>query len=67
MHFAENEKAAARTINHWVKSETRDRITDLIPADSLNAMTRLVLVNAIYFKADRETEFEKDNTGPKMF
>ena len=64
--FAENEKAA-RTINDWVKSETRDKITDLIPADSLNAMTRLVLVNAVYFKADWEAQFEKENTGPEMF
>jgi len=64
--FADNEKAA-RTINDWVKSETRDKITELIPADSLDAMTRLVLVNAVYFKADWEAQFEKDNTGPEMF
>merc|ERR1711992_486978 len=64
--FAENEKAA-RTINDWVKAQTRDKITDLIPADSLNAMTRLVLVNAVYFKADWEAQFEKDNTGPEDF
>ena len=64
--FAENEKAA-RTINDWVKSETRDKITDLIPADSLNALTRLVLVNAVYFKADWETQFDKDKTRPEMF
>ena len=47
--FADNEKAA-RTINDWVKSETREKITDLIQADSLDALTRLVLVNAVYFK-----------------
>jgi len=64
--FAENEKAA-RTINDWVKAQTRDKITDLIPADSLNAMTRLVLVNAVYFKADWEVQFEKDYTGPEEF
>merc|ERR1712183_856676 len=64
--MGENEKAA-RMINDWVKTETRDKITDLIPADSLNAMTRLVLVNAVYFKADWEAQFEKDNTGPEKF
>merc|ERR1711953_233087 len=66
VNFAENEKAA-RMINDWVKTETRDKITDLIPADSLNAMTRLVLVNAVYFKADWETQFDKENTGPEDF
>jgi len=64
--FAENEKAA-RMINDWVKSETREKITDLIPADSLNSMTRLVLVNAVYFKADWAAQFEKDHTGPETF
>ena len=64
--FAENEKAA-RMINDWVKTETRDKITDLIPADSLNAMTRLVLVNAVYFKADWEAQFKKDQTLPRNF
>merc|ERR1712038_1470219 len=64
--FAENEKAA-RMINDWVKTETRDKITDLIPADSLNAMTRLVLVNAVYFKSDWEAQFEKENTGAEKF
>merc|ERR1719219_223651 len=64
--FAENEKAA-RTINDWVKSQTRGKITDLIPADSLNALTRLVLVNAVYFKADWAAQFDKDCTAPGRF
>jgi len=64
--FADNEKAA-RTINDWVKSETRDKIKDLIPADSLSALTRLVLVNAVYFKADWETQFDKENTDQDQF
>ena len=59
--FAENEKAA-RTINDWVKGQTRDKITDLIPGDSLNGLTRLVLVNAVYFKADWRSPFDKDAT-----
>ena len=64
--FAENEKAA-RTINDWVKSQTREKITDLIPADSLNSLTRLVLVNAVYFKADWAAQFDKENTEPDLF
>ena len=66
LDFTENEKAA-RTINDWVKTQTQDKITDLIPADSLNALTRLVLVNAVYFKADWATQFEKDRTVPGRF
>ena len=66
LDFTENEKAA-RTINDWVKTQTQDKITDLIPADSLNALTRLVLVNAVYFKADWSAQFEKDRTVPGRF
>ena len=66
LDFTENEKAA-RTINDWVKTQTRDKITDLIPTDSLNALTRLVLVNAVYFKADWSAQFEKDRTVPGRF
>jgi len=61
LNFADNEYAA-RMINDWVKSMTRDKIKDLIPADSLNGLTRLVLVNAIYFKGDWQTKFDKERT-----
>jgi len=66
LDFGDNEKAA-RMINDWVKTMTRDKIDDLIPADSLNAMTRLVLVNAIYFKGDWESQFDKEDTTESDF
>jgi serpin B len=36
-------------INDWVAGETHDKIKDLLPQGALNDMTRLVLVNALYF------------------
>ena len=55
--------AAARTaINQWVAGQTRDRITDLIPDGALNELTRLVLVNAIYLRADWAIPFDKRQT-----
>jgi len=49
---------AARTlINGWTADRTHDRITDIIPAGVLDALTRLVLVNAIYLKAPWEEPF----------
>lgn len=44
-------EAARRTINDWVAARTKDRIKDLIPQGVLDALTRLVLTNAIYLKA----------------
>ena len=37
-------------INTWVESQTGNKIKDLLPGGVLNALTTLVLVNAIYFK-----------------
>jgi serpin B len=54
-------------INDWVEERTHDRIEDLIPAGVLDAMTRLVLVNAIYLKAPWEVPFEKQLTAPGRF
>ncbi|XP_066293784.1 leukocyte elastase inhibitor-like [Branchiostoma lanceolatum] len=46
------------TINQWVEEQTEDKIKDLIPAGAVDAMTRLVLVNAIYFKGNWFKEFD---------
>lgn len=59
-------EATRSDINAWVLEQTRDRIRDLIPRGALDASTRLVLVNAIYFKAQWEDEFPEyaTRTGP---
>jgi serpin B len=53
---------ARRTINSWVKEQTDQRILDLLPPGVLNADSRLVLTNAIYFKTRWEHEFSKSAT-----
>lgn len=65
--FAGNKEAARKTINGWVEQETKDRIKDLIPRGALNALTRLVLTNAVYFKANWEDAFIKAATQDKPF
>jgi serpin B len=55
------------TINDWVAGETEDRITDLIPPGVIDALTRLVLTNAIYFNAAWALPFEKDATSDGPF
>ncbi len=44
-------EASRKTINAWVEERTRGRIVDLIPQGVIDALTRLVLTNAIYLKA----------------
>jgi serine protease inhibitor len=59
---------AARTaINGWVADETNDRIPNLLGQGSITDMTRLVLVNAIYFNAAWDTSFDKRDTQPETF
>jgi serpin B len=60
--YANATEAARLTINEWVAERTQGKIRDLIAPGMLNAMTRLVLTNAIYFKADWIHQFEKHAT-----
>lgn len=65
--FKSNYEKERKNINRWVKERTRDRIVDLLPVGSLNADTRLVLTNALYFKAAWRHSFSKPATGPASF
>ena len=49
-------------INSWVEEKTKERIKDLIPEGALGSLTRLVLVNAIYFKGEWSVPFEEKDT-----
>jgi serpin B len=61
---AEDARAA---INGWVAATTNDKITDLIPAGVLDAMTRLVLVNAVYLDATWAIQFDPEATADADF
>jgi serpin B len=60
-------EAARRVINSWVEERTANKINELIPPGLLDALTRLVLVNAIYFIGDWDTQFEPRLTHPAAF
>ncbi|ESO03166.1 hypothetical protein HELRODRAFT_174066 [Helobdella robusta] len=49
-------------INEWVERQTKNKIKHLIPRNVLNALTRLVVVNAIYYKGAWKNQFRKGNT-----
>jgi serpin B len=54
--FGAPETARAQ-INQWVADNTQQKILDLIPTGALYPDTRLVLTNAVYFKADWQMPF----------
>lgn len=54
-------------INRWVKDKTGGKIRDLIAPGILTSLTRLVLTNAIYFKGDWATQFDRSKTQTAPF
>jgi len=64
--FAETEDAR-RTINAWTSERTRARIPEIVPVGILDADSRLVLVNALYFKAAWTEPFWERSTAEADF
>ncbi|CDW59296.1 Serpin B6 [Trichuris trichiura] len=58
---------ACKHINDWVEEKTKGKIKDLIPKGAINSLTRLILTNAIYFKADWKTPFKSELTKKTTF
>jgi len=54
-------------INAWVAEQTHDKIRDLLPPSGVTSDTRLVLVNAVYFKAQWLDPFLPAATKPAVF
>jgi serpin B len=62
--------APARTsarINQWIDKATHGKISNFISPNDLGADTRLVVVNAIHFKAQWKHEFETAMTRDEKF
>lgn len=62
LDFVNGAEPARKEINAWVEEKTQERIKDLMPEGSVTADTRLVLTNAIYFKASWMADFQKEAT-----
>ena len=65
--FAGDPEGSRVEINDWVSEETRGRIEDLLGPDAINADTRLVLTNAIYFTAPWLKPFDEAQTREELF
>uniref|UniRef100_W5M8T2 Serpin peptidase inhibitor, clade E (nexin, plasminogen activator inhibitor type 1), member 2 n=1 Tax=Lepisosteus oculatus TaxID=7918 RepID=W5M8T2_LEPOC len=59
---------AADSINNWVRDHTKGMIPTIVSSDMLDgALTRLVAVNAIYFKGLWKSRFQPENTKMRNF
>ncbi|XP_074239388.1 serpin B6 isoform X2 [Saimiri boliviensis] len=63
-----NDTETSRTqINTWIAEKTESKITEMLSPDLVDSLTKLILVNAIYFKGNWESQFEKHRTRKMPF
>ncbi|NWZ27331.1 SPB6 protein, partial [Asarcornis scutulata] len=65
--FKNASEDSRKQINGWVEEKTEGKIKNLLAEGIIDSMTRLVLVNAIYFKGNWEKRFDKENTNERLF
>ncbi len=65
--FRNHSERERKRINEWVETQTRGKIVDLLPRATVDSSTRLVLLNAIYFKANWLEPFDQANTRSMPF
>ncbi|RWS22968.1 Serpin B8-like protein, partial [Leptotrombidium deliense] len=64
--FLKNGRKVMKDINEWVARNTHNQIKDLLKSP-LDPLTRLVIVNAVYFKGRWRIGFDKEDTSNKEF
>lgn len=65
--FQHASEDARKEINQWVKGQTEGKIPELLAVGVVDSMTKLVLVNAIYFKGMWQEKFMKRDTTDAPF
>lgn len=67
LDYAGDPEGSRNIINKWVEDQTESKIKDIIPQNSLNEYTALVLTNAIYFKGIWVLQFDPQDTKDEDF
>lgn len=64
--FSEKEKSADH-INKWISNQTNNIIKNVLKPNDIHPLTRLMLVNALHFKAPWSKPFDSDLTTKENF
>jgi serpin B len=67
LNFLATPEKSRATINEWVSRHSNGKIKELLPQGSITSLTRLVLANAIYFRATWKERFNADFTSNSPF
>lgn len=65
--FKTHYEKVRQQVNAWVEQATQSKIRDLLPPGSVDDMTTLILVNAIYFKGLWNSQFDPKSTHRSHF
>uniref|UniRef100_A0A8D0HMV2 Serpin B6 n=1 Tax=Sphenodon punctatus TaxID=8508 RepID=A0A8D0HMV2_SPHPU len=67
LDFSSASEDSRKHINDWVEEKTEGKIQTLLVPGIIDSLTRLVLVNAIYFKGNWAKQFDKNRTTERPF
>ncbi|KAM3840047.1 serpin B6-like [Vipera latastei] len=67
LNFKQAAEDSRRRINAWVEEKTAGKIQNLLAPGIIHSLTKLVLVNAIYFKGNWANQFNKNQTEERPF
>jgi len=65
--FKENPNLAREDINQWVEQQTHGWIEDFLQPDQVTVFTKLILVNALFFKGEWLEKFDANLTEDGSF
>ena len=63
LDFKGDPNQACNTVNEWIHEETRGKIGPMLSPMHISPLTRVILTNALYFKANWEEEFDEPEPG----
>jgi serine protease inhibitor len=67
LDFKADAEGSRKIINNWVEEKTKSKIQNLLIPGILSDLTRLVLVNAIYFYGSWDKAFDEKETSKAQF
>nr|QWT72214.1 serpin 6 [Psoroptes ovis] len=65
--FSSRPNECVQEINDWVMQQTKGKINDLIVPGTITPMTKLIMINAIYFKSFWAQKFDRQRTQRQKF
>ncbi|HEV8368248.1 MAG TPA: serpin family protein [Pyrinomonadaceae bacterium] len=65
--FAKDPEDSRQTINAWIEQQTKEKIKEILPNGSVDFSTKLLLTNAVYFKAQWAKRFQARDTRTAYF